>query len=236
MPQPLELPERARIIFDIIKGRRSIRDFEPRDIPQEYLRLILEAGIWAPSGGNLQPWEFILIKKKDLIEKVKLISPGLFGDPTAPIGGHVVAHASDIRITMRKKKDDKREAKIQDCAWLPSNAAEFYITSKGISDVEEKKKDDKKKDETEEVAGVSPVKEGLEAVAQSKKAKKAEKLSSPPPEEGEEPQVASSQPVKAATAASEEAKVEHEEKAPIKKSATKKKAPKASAKKSKVPA
>ena len=85
MPQPLELPERARIIFDIIKGRRSIRDFEPRDIPQEYLRLILEAGIWAPSGGNLQPWEFILIKKKDLIEKVKLISPGLFGDPTAII-------------------------------------------------------------------------------------------------------------------------------------------------------
>lgn len=157
-------------------------------------------------------------------------------NPVIATGGHVVAHASDIRITMRKKKDDKREAKIQDCAWLPSNAAEFYITSKGISDVEEKKKDDKKKVETEEVAGVSPVKEGLEAVAQSKKAKKAEKLSSPPPEEGEDPQVPSSQPVKTATAASEKAKVEHEEKAPIKKSATKKKAPKASAKKSKVPA
>ena len=77
----LQLPEKAKLVLEVIKGRRSIRAFEDRGIPDEYLRIILEAGIWAPSGGNLQPWEFILIKKKELINKVKLISPGLFGDP-----------------------------------------------------------------------------------------------------------------------------------------------------------
>ena len=77
------LPEKAKVVFEVIKGRRSIRAFEDREIPDEHLRLILEAGVWAPSGSNLQPWEFILIKDKELIGKVKLISPGLFGDPAA---------------------------------------------------------------------------------------------------------------------------------------------------------
>ena len=82
MSEP-HLPEKAKVVFEVIKGRRSIRAFEDKEILDEYLRLILEAGIWAPSGGNLQPWEFILIKRKELINKVKLISPGLFGDPAA---------------------------------------------------------------------------------------------------------------------------------------------------------
>ena len=72
-------------IFDIIKGRRSVRKFKDKKIPEEELRKILEAGIWAPSGSNIQPWEFILVTGNDTIEKIKLISPGLFGDPAALI-------------------------------------------------------------------------------------------------------------------------------------------------------
>ncbi|MEM1520160.1 MAG: nitroreductase family protein [Candidatus Korarchaeum sp.] len=78
-----QLPERARTVFEVIKTRRSIRDFDFREIPDKYLRVILEAGIWAPSGSNLQPWEFVLVKDRDLVEKVKLFSPGLFGNPAA---------------------------------------------------------------------------------------------------------------------------------------------------------
>lgn len=72
-------------LLDIIKSRRSVRRFKEEKIPKEDLRKILEAGIWAPSGSNIQPWEFILVTGNDTIEKIKLISPGLFGTPSALI-------------------------------------------------------------------------------------------------------------------------------------------------------
>jgi len=81
----MELPDRAATVFEVIKGRRSIRDFDAEEIPDDHLRIILEAGIWAPSGSNMQPWEFILIKDKELLEKIKLFSPGLLGRPVAMV-------------------------------------------------------------------------------------------------------------------------------------------------------
>mgnify|MGYP001773400832 CR=1 FL=1 len=75
----------ALIVFEVIKNRRSIRSFRHESIPENYLRIILEAGIWAPSGSNAQPWEFILVREKPIIERIKLFSPGLFGDPDAVV-------------------------------------------------------------------------------------------------------------------------------------------------------
>uniref|UniRef100_A0A7J3QF93 Nitroreductase family protein n=1 Tax=Ignisphaera aggregans TaxID=334771 RepID=A0A7J3QF93_9CREN len=72
-------------IFKVIMGRRCIRSFKDMDISNEYIVKILEAGIWAPSAGNIQPWEFIVVRNKDMIEKIKLVSPGLFGDPNTVI-------------------------------------------------------------------------------------------------------------------------------------------------------
>jgi len=63
-------------LLNIIKSRRSVRRFKDEKIPKERLMKILEAGIWAPSGSNIQPWEFILVTGNDTIEKIKLISPG----------------------------------------------------------------------------------------------------------------------------------------------------------------
>ncbi|MEO3994080.1 MAG: nitroreductase family protein [Desulfurococcaceae archaeon TW002] len=68
-------------MLEVIKGRRSIRSFRNESIPEEHLRTILEAGVWAPSGGNAQPWEFVVIRNKSTIDKIKLFSPGLFGNP-----------------------------------------------------------------------------------------------------------------------------------------------------------
>ncbi|MBC7094449.1 nitroreductase family protein [Thermococcus sp.] len=71
--------------IEVVKGRRAVRKFKDKKIPKEHLLKILEAGIWAPSGSNIQPWEFILITQESTIEKIKLISPGLFGKPAALI-------------------------------------------------------------------------------------------------------------------------------------------------------
>jgi nitroreductase len=46
---------------DVVKKRRSIRKFLNADIPKEALVNILEAGHWAPSAGNCQPWHFVVV-------------------------------------------------------------------------------------------------------------------------------------------------------------------------------
>lgn len=47
----------------LIKTRRSIRKFKPRPISPALVKKILEAGRWAPSGLNNQPWKFMVLEK-----------------------------------------------------------------------------------------------------------------------------------------------------------------------------
>lgn len=49
----------------VIDSRRSTRCFDTRDIPDELIQRILEAGIRAPSGKNRQPWRFIVSQRND---------------------------------------------------------------------------------------------------------------------------------------------------------------------------
>jgi nitroreductase len=53
-------------VLKAIKNRRTIRRFKPNPVDEEMLQMILEAGRWAPSFSNLQPWRFIVIKDQDL--------------------------------------------------------------------------------------------------------------------------------------------------------------------------
>ena len=56
--------------LELVKKRRSIRKFKPEPIPDEYVDKIIEAARWAPSGANSQPWEFIVIKKQELRDRI----------------------------------------------------------------------------------------------------------------------------------------------------------------------
>ncbi|MCK5183752.1 MAG: DNA repair and recombination protein RadA, partial [Candidatus Heimdallarchaeota archaeon] len=57
-----------------------------------------------------------------------------FGDPTAPIGGHIVAHSCTTRVYLRKSKQTKRVARIVDSPNLPEVEAIFEILADGIHD------------------------------------------------------------------------------------------------------
>lgn len=57
-------------VFECILERRSIRSFEDKEIPDELLNGILEAGRWAPSAVNRQPWEFIIIRDKEILKEI----------------------------------------------------------------------------------------------------------------------------------------------------------------------
>jgi len=58
----------------------------------------------------------------------------LFGDPTTPIGGHVLAHISTFRVYLRRSKEDRRIAKLVDSPNLPDNECVFRVTPDGIRD------------------------------------------------------------------------------------------------------
>jgi len=58
----------------------------------------------------------------------------MFGDPTAPIGGNIVAHNSKTRLYLRKAKAEKRVAKLVDSPSLPDGEAVYKVTENGIED------------------------------------------------------------------------------------------------------
>ncbi len=57
-------------MLKLIKGRRSIRSFQNKKVPEEEIQMILEAGQWAPSASNRQPWKFIVIKNRDVLKEL----------------------------------------------------------------------------------------------------------------------------------------------------------------------
>jgi DNA repair protein RadA len=62
----------------------------------------------------------------------------IFGDPTRPVGGHVLGHFSTYRIYLRRSKENIRIARLIDAPNLPESEAAFKITEEGIKDVDEK--------------------------------------------------------------------------------------------------
>jgi DNA repair protein RadA len=62
-------------------------------------------------------------------------NPGmLFGDPTTPVGGNVVAHAATTRLYIRKSKEEKRIVRLVDSPNMPEGETVIKITPEGIKD------------------------------------------------------------------------------------------------------
>jgi nitroreductase len=57
-------------LLELVKRRRSIRRFKLDPIPDESIDKIIEVARWAPSGFNMQPWEFVVVKKPELRKKI----------------------------------------------------------------------------------------------------------------------------------------------------------------------
>ncbi|MEM1544825.1 MAG: nitroreductase family protein [Candidatus Methanomethylicia archaeon] len=77
-------------ILELIKSRRSIRRYMEKAVPSELVRKILEAGRWAPSANNSQPWSFIVLKSEEVRRRVaEATTYGRFL-ANAPIGIAVV--------------------------------------------------------------------------------------------------------------------------------------------------
>lgn len=111
--------------LELAKKRRSIRTFQPdKDVPDEYIRKILEAGNLAPSAHNKQSWKFVVIKgdKKDNLSQLiidlselfpkksrSLLRMGAKSISTAPCviavfsTGELVSEANDFGEDLKKE-------------------------------------------------------------------------------------------------------------------------------------
>ena len=61
--------------IDGILTRRSIRKYTKKSIPDGVIKELLEAGVSAPSAGNQQPWQFIIIDNREVLDEVSQVLP-----------------------------------------------------------------------------------------------------------------------------------------------------------------
>ena len=57
-------------MLNFMKSRRSTRKFRDNPVEEEKLAQVVEAGCYAPSGGNNQSWHFVVIQKKEVLVKL----------------------------------------------------------------------------------------------------------------------------------------------------------------------
>lgn len=62
-------------VLQAIQARRSVRRFASEPITREQVEAVLEAGRWAPSGKNTQPWRFVVVESPDKREELAALAP-----------------------------------------------------------------------------------------------------------------------------------------------------------------
>ena len=79
--------------FELIKVRRSIRDYEEKDVPIQVIKDIINDSITAPNAGNMQLWRFVIVNSREWVKKCsdaskKAILEGIEKDPNSPMKGY----------------------------------------------------------------------------------------------------------------------------------------------------
>ncbi len=85
-------------VFEAVKGRRSVRRFQDREIPEEMTERLIQALIWAPSAGNLQSRKFYFVTDRDVKEAIVRAALNQSFIARAPL---VIVGCTDSRITTR---------------------------------------------------------------------------------------------------------------------------------------
>jgi nitroreductase len=67
-------------LFDAMRTMRAMRRLKHDPVPDELIREIIEAGIWAPSGGDSQHWRFIVVKDLQIKKQLQLRYKRAFED------------------------------------------------------------------------------------------------------------------------------------------------------------
>ena len=58
-------------LLELFAKRQSVRRYKPDPVPEQHLRLILDAARRPPTSGNQQPWKFLVVRNKATIERLR---------------------------------------------------------------------------------------------------------------------------------------------------------------------
>lgn len=106
-------------VSKVIKERRSVRRFESEQVEEKDLKKILNAARWAPSAGNMQPLELVVVKKEDTKRRLAQAALGQAFVAEAPV---VIVVCANLPRTSRRYGSRGSELySIQDTAAAAQN-------------------------------------------------------------------------------------------------------------------
>jgi nitroreductase len=97
-------------VTDAIKKRRVVRKFRPDPIPSEEIYKIIDSARWAPSPFNTQPWEFIVIRNKETLDKLGKAAPTAQYIAEAPMAIAVVILPITAKYPFHQQVGEPRHA------------------------------------------------------------------------------------------------------------------------------
>jgi len=106
-------------VLEAIKGRRSIRAFKSQAVSTEIVERLIDAARWAPSAGNIQPWEFIIIRNPEIKRNLAKAALNQSFIEEAPVV--IVVCADEIRSSQGYGVRGKTLYCIQDTAAATQN-------------------------------------------------------------------------------------------------------------------
>ena len=111
--------------MDAILKRRSIRKYTGEPVPENALKDLLEAAMAAPSAGNEQPWHFIVIKDRAILDQIPRVHPYSQMIKQAPVA---ILVCGDLNLAAHG------EMWVQDCAAATENLL-IAVQARGLGAV-----------------------------------------------------------------------------------------------------
>jgi len=121
-------------VWEAMEKRRTVRAFKG-GVPEELLRRIILAGSWAPSGKNSQPWEFIIVNDREIIDQIaeqkyQLVLKGGSTEEAAVRQRNVYQNSSVVAVCYYK---EERHASV--AAWMATLNMALAATAAGLGSV-----------------------------------------------------------------------------------------------------
>src|SRR5215471_4308855 len=92
------VPTSASSMLALLRGLRAVRQLRPDPLPEDVLRNILEVARWSGSAGNRQPWEFVVVRDREMLRQLASID--------GAVAGHLATAGAGIAIVMHPEVPD----------------------------------------------------------------------------------------------------------------------------------
>ncbi|MDD4354255.1 MAG: nitroreductase family protein [Candidatus Nanoarchaeia archaeon] len=106
-------------MLELIKKRRSVRDYLEKNIENDKLFKVLEAGRWSPSSGNVQNWRFVVVNDYKIKSQISEACLGQYWISNAP--AIIIVLSDDSKLRMLFGQRGEMNYSIQNCSIAMQN-------------------------------------------------------------------------------------------------------------------